>query len=96
MASQPEIQVEVVYAAPERAFVRTLILPVGSCVRDALQQSGINDAAGIHAEDMPVGIYGEPATHETLLNDGDRVELYRPLITDPKVARRGRAKSARR
>jgi hypothetical protein len=96
MVSPPEIHVEVVYALPERAVVRAVALPTGSCVRDALQQSGIDAEAGIHAESLPVGIFSEPATLDTPLNDGDRVELYRPLITDPKLARRGRAKTARR
>jgi hypothetical protein len=96
MASPPEIRVEVVYALPERSFVHALTLPVGSCVRDALQQSGINAAAGIIAERLPVGIFSEPATLDTPLNDGDRVELYRPLINDPMLARRGRVKTAKR
>ncbi len=96
MEKSPEIRVEVVYAAPDRAIVRALTLPAGSTVRDALHQSGINLAAGIHAQDMPVGIFGDTVQHDSPLNDGDRVEIYRPLITDPKAARQGRAKSAKR
>lgn len=96
MENQPEIQVEVVYATPARAFVRAVTLPAGSCVRDALVLSHIDEEAEIESECMPLGIFSEPAALDTVLKDGDRVELYRPLMTDPKVARRGRVKKAKR
>ena len=57
-------------------------LPVGALLRDALV------AAGCDAEAVDVGIWGRAAALDTPLADGDRVEVYRPLVVDPKVARR--------
>ena len=79
------LKVEVVYALPRREKIVSVVVPEGASVRDALAKAGFDDA-------RPVGIFGEPATPETRLADGDRVELYRPLKIDPKEARRRRAK----
>ena len=77
------LRIEVVHARPERADVVEVRLADGATVRDALL------AAGMSAE--RVGIYGKLVKPETRLKDGDRVEIYRPLATDPKEARRRRA-----
>jgi putative ubiquitin-RnfH superfamily antitoxin RatB of RatAB toxin-antitoxin module len=79
------LKVQVVAAVPRKEFVVTVELPEGATVRDALMKAGFND-------ERPVGIFGEPATPETKLADGDRVEVYRPLKIDPKEARRRRVK----
>ena len=82
------LKVEVVYALPSREKIVSLALPEGATVLDALLKAGLG-------KENSVGIFGEPATLDTRLRDGDRVELYRPLKIDPKEARRRRAKLAR-
>jgi putative ubiquitin-RnfH superfamily antitoxin RatB of RatAB toxin-antitoxin module len=90
------ISVTVVYALPELATVIDVSLPAGSTVADALDRSGI---AARHPEanvaQCPVGIFGKRVDRQTLVTNGDRVELYRLLIADPKEARRKRAKGRR-
>lgn len=70
-------------AYPDRAQARSLSLPAGATVRDALAASGL---AG-HA----CGIFGKRVALDRKLAEGDRVEIYRPLALDPKEARRRRA-----
>ena len=82
------LKVEVVCALPRRETVLSVSLPDGATVLDALLKAGLG-------KENSVGIFGEPATLETRLRDGDRVEVYRPLQIDPKEARRKRAKLAR-
>ena len=78
------ISVEVVVAFPGRQTLRRVELPSGSTVRDALAASGMKHTG-------QVGIYGRVVPAGTVLSDGDRVEIYRPLRADPKEARRARA-----
>ena len=82
-------RVEVVYALAQRQQVIELELPRGATVQDALERSGIA-AAG-----LKTGIFGKPCTTAARLREGDRVELYRPLLADPKQARRQRARRRR-
>jgi putative ubiquitin-RnfH superfamily antitoxin RatB of RatAB toxin-antitoxin module len=84
------LHVEVVYAIGEKADVITLRLPAGASVGDAIAASGLS------VEWSAVGVFGRRVTVDTLLSDGDRVELYRPLRNDPKEARRRRARKASR
>jgi uncharacterized protein len=86
------IEIEVVYALPERQYVVALTLPSGATVADALAAVA-HDApfASLPLAEIPVGVFGEPVARSQLLNHGDRVELYRPLVIDPKEARRRRA-----
>jgi putative ubiquitin-RnfH superfamily antitoxin RatB of RatAB toxin-antitoxin module len=88
------ITVTVVYALPESATEIELTLPAGATIAEALNRSGI--ATGHPEVDLarcPVGIFGRRVGHSTLLSDGDRVEVYRPLIAEPKDARRRRAQN---
>jgi len=78
------ITVEVVFALPERQTLRRLRLAEGSTVQDALSASGL-------AQTGRVGIHGRVVSPATILRDGDRVEIYRPLRADPKELRRARA-----
>jgi putative ubiquitin-RnfH superfamily antitoxin RatB of RatAB toxin-antitoxin module len=89
------IRVEVVYAEPERQFLRRVELAAGASVADAIAASGIEREAGIDAASMAIGIWSKPIAATTLLRDGDRVELYRPLKADPKESRRRRAARAK-
>ena len=80
------IRVEVVRAWPRRNESRSLSLPDGATVGDALAASGWNDA-----DRAGVAVFGLRATPGQLLADGDRVEVLRGLRADPKDARRRRA-----
>ena len=95
MASAPELRVEVAYATPDRQVVKDLRLSAGSRVRDAIAASGLlAEFPEIDLHVNPVGVYAEPVTLDTVLEDGDRVEIYRPLRADPKEMRRRRAARA--
>ena len=86
------MRIEVAYAAPERQAVVTFDLEEGATLSAALQAAACHeDFAGLGVESMPAGIYGAPAPRSQVLREGDRVELYRPLVLDPKEARRQRA-----
>jgi uncharacterized protein len=85
------IAVEVVLALAQRQTVRRLELPAGSTVADALAASGLAQAVGAGR----VGIYGRVVPPGTIVRDGDRVEIYRPLVADPKELRRARAAKKR-
>ena len=88
------INVTVVYALPESATEIELTLPAGATVAEALDRSGL---AARHPEvDLarcPVGVFGRRVDRSVTLSDGDRVEIYRSLIAEPKDARRRRARS---
>lgn len=86
------IAVEFVAAAGPRQVVQAqLQLPAGARVADALRAAQALAAfAGLVLADMPVGVWGRKASATQLLHEGDRVECYRPLLVDPKVARRER------
>lgn len=89
------IRVEVVHALPTRQIALSVALPEGATVRDAVMASGILEAAGLTPAALDaVGIWNRVVTADSVLTDGDRVELYRPLVADPKDARRKRARSA--
>jgi putative ubiquitin-RnfH superfamily antitoxin RatB of RatAB toxin-antitoxin module len=85
------IRVEIAYALPEMQEIVALELPAGATVKDAIFLSGI---AARHSE-IPatpaVGIHGRRVPLNIILRAGDRIEIYRPLLADPKQARRRRA-----
>lgn len=92
------ITVEVVYALPERQRVIALQVEDGCSVLAAAQRSGIEQEFGdIDWNTVALGIFGkvieQPA--QTLLRQGDRIEIYRPLSADPKAVRRQRAQRQR-
>jgi putative ubiquitin-RnfH superfamily antitoxin RatB of RatAB toxin-antitoxin module len=85
----PRLRVEVIHATPERADVRVLELEEGATVGSALAAAGMAapHGAGIHGRRVPL---------DAALADGDRVEIYRPLLADPKAARRRRVRAGSR
>ncbi|MDC9605718.1 RnfH family protein [Xenorhabdus griffiniae] len=91
-----EINIEVVYALPERQYLRNVKVPQGATVEQAIVASGLltlrND---IDLAKNKVGIYSRPAKLTDTLEEGDRVEIYRPLVADPKEMRRKRAERAK-
>jgi hypothetical protein len=96
MASD-ELQVEVAYAASHEQVVVELALPVGSTVGDAITRSGL--LARFPEIDLGrnrVGVFGVLADLADPLEDGARVEIYRPLIANPKDVRRRRAAAQRK
>ena len=88
-----EIRIEVAYATPEKQLIIALDTDDGTTVSQAIERSGIHDQfPGMEVDPARIGIFGRKATMEQVLRDGDRVESYRPRISDPKEARRKRAK----
>jgi uncharacterized protein len=88
------INVEVAYATPEKQIIRAVNVDAGTTIGAAIVQSGIMmdfPELDIELENAKVGIFGKIATMTTELSDGDRVEIYRLLIADPKEVRRKRA-----
>lgn len=86
------LQVEVVYATPERQARYALRVTQGATVADAIRVSGVCEAfPEIDLARNRVGIHGNLTRPAQLLRDGDRVEIYRALSADPNEARRRRA-----
>lgn len=92
MADQAELQVFVSYALPQQEFVQALRVAPGTTVAQAIERSGVLASfPDINLVTQPVGIYAKKKTLDTVLREGDRVEIYRPLVADPKDSRRARA-----
>ncbi len=91
-ATQPLRVVLVACTAPRQTQQWQLSLPQGATVADALEACGQGAALSTGGEEGRglIGVWGRSAAPETVLQDLDRVELYRPLKVDPKVARRER------
>ena len=91
------IKVEVVYAAVDRQVLLSVTVPVGATVRDALFKSGLNgEFPELDLASCPVGIFGKLIADPVIrqVQEGDRIEVYRPLLADPKEVRRLRAAKA--
>lgn len=86
------IQIEVTYARPERQDVIRLKLPEGSTIQQAVEASGLLQRyPEIDLAKIKVGVFGKLSRSDTVLRERDRVEIYRPLIADPKEVRKQRA-----
>lgn len=91
------LEIEVAYALSHQQLLLRLKMPSGSTVREAIVQSGVlSKFPEIDLESVKVGIFSRPADLNAMLNSGDRVEIYRPLILSPTDARRLRAKRQKR
>lgn len=91
----PDITIEVVYALPEKQYLRTVTLEEGATVEEAIKASGLLSLRkDIDLKNNKVGVFSRPVKLDDTLQDGDRVEIYRPLIADPKEMRRQRAERA--
>lgn len=86
------VQITLVYSpGPRQVFERQLDLVEGATVRQALHASGLLAAfPGLDLHHAVVGIWGRKASPGQVLRDRDRIEIYRPLQVDPKIARRER------
>ena len=90
------ISITLAYATPTKQVEIVLQVDEACTIAQAVQQSKmIEQFPEIQLHEMSVGVFGRLATWETKLADGDRVEIYRPLQIDPKVARRMRVKKLR-
>jgi putative ubiquitin-RnfH superfamily antitoxin RatB of RatAB toxin-antitoxin module len=86
------VQVWVCYATPQREFIQPLQVEQGTTIGQAVEQSGVlTEFPEINLVTQPVGIYAKKKTLDTVLRERDRVEIYRPLVADPKDSRRKRA-----
>lgn len=87
------MKIEITYALPDRQELVTIDLPEGSTVMQAVEASGLLqkypeiDPGGVNK----LGVFAKLAKADTVLRDRDRVEIYRPLIADPKEVRRQKA-----
>jgi putative ubiquitin-RnfH superfamily antitoxin RatB of RatAB toxin-antitoxin module len=92
MAQARDLAVEVVYALPDRVIGVTARVPSGTTVGETIEQSGIARLVqDIDPRTAPAGIFGRVVARSTPVRDGDRIEIYRPLVADPKQARRQRS-----
>ncbi|WP_232821160.1 RnfH family protein [Oceanimonas marisflavi] len=90
------IQVEVVYALPDRQTVLSLRVPPEATVREIIEQSGmLQQFPEIDLEQNAVGIFSRQVKLGQPVHEGDRIEIYRPLLADPKEIRRRRAEQAK-
>lgn len=94
--AEPLIEIEIAYALPEKQTLLKLKVPEGTLAQAAIEQSGILD---IHPEidlaTQKIGIFSKATKLDTVLRSRDRVEIYRPLIADPKAVRRQRAEAGK-
>ena len=91
------LRVEIVYALRDRQVLLAFEVEGGTTARQAVERSGILQRfPEIDLARAGMGIFGEVVSPDTPLRDGDRVEIYRPLVADPKDVRRERAERARR
>ena len=98
------ISIEVAFALPDRQKILSLQVAQGTTAYDAVEQSGItNHFTDLELDKSAMGVFGNElgsrglaAPKEYLVRDGDRIEIYRPLIADPKEVRRQRAEEAKK
>ena len=91
-----KIDIEVVYALPDKQTLLKQQVSAGTTVLEAVQASGILEKyPQIDIATSKVGIFGKLVKPDTVLREKDRIEIYRPLIADPKEVRRKRAEEGK-
>ena len=91
-----DIRVQICYARPGMTISREVVVPANATIRGAIEQSGVlDDVPDIDLTTCRVGIYGKPKLLDAPLREHDRIEIYRPLIADPKDSRRRRVEKNR-
>lgn len=97
MENVDDIPVEVSYALPEEQIIVKLQVQRGTTLVEAVKRSGILQRfPEIDLQKNKVGIFGKINKQDYVLREGDRVEIYRPLIADPKEIRKQRAAEGKR
>jgi putative ubiquitin-RnfH superfamily antitoxin RatB of RatAB toxin-antitoxin module len=87
-----DITIEVAYAKPQEQIILSLTLKQGISITEAIEQSGIlQQFPEIDLKQNKVGIFSKVCKKDYMLRDKDRIEIYRPLIVDPKAKRKQRA-----
>ncbi|MBI3443864.1 MAG: RnfH family protein [Magnetospirillum sp.] len=83
------MKVGIVYALPSRQVWLNIDVPEGATVKDAIEKSGIlHQFPEIDLETQKVGIFGKPTTLDIVVEEGARIEIYRPITVDPKTVKR--------
>lgn len=98
MSADRLLAVEVAYALPSQQWVIALKVPEGTTVHEAALRSGlVEKVPGLDLDNASLGVFGkvEKDPRGRVLKDGERVEIFRPLLNDPKEARKARAAKAR-
>ncbi|MCY4330387.1 MAG: RnfH family protein [Endozoicomonadaceae bacterium] len=88
-----DIMVEIIYALPDKLYHYKLMVSAGTTVTQAIEQSDLlTECRNLSLQNISIGIFGKkilrPAEH--IVEKGDRIEIYRPIITDPKLFRKKR------
>ncbi len=90
------INIEVVYALPDEQTLLKKEVPEGTTVLEGIQASGLLEKfPALDVSAHKLGIFGKLTKPDTVLRDKDRIEIYRPLIADPKEVRRRRAEEGK-
>ena len=90
------LSVSVVYATPDMEVCLSVQLTAGSTIADAIRASGLAEKVpGIDVAALKAGLWGKLKPATTILHEGDRVEVYRPLKADPNTARQHRVAKKR-
>ena len=89
---ETEISIEVAFATPAKQLIVESRVEPGTSPREAARLSGIDrHFPEINLDDCDLGVFGKVVPEDYVLQDGDRIEIYRPLIADPREIRRQRA-----
>lgn len=92
MASSEKFDIEVAYARPDSQVILTLKVDTDTTVEEAIRHSGILEQfPEISMDGIKAGVFGKLTKLSSTLRPGDRIEIYRPLIADPKAVRKQRA-----
>ena len=90
------IRVEVAYATPERQLIVAVDIPPGTTAMEAIERSGIrSEFPEMVIDENALGIFSRKVVPDYPMQAGDRLEIYRPLVADPKEIRRQRARQER-
>ncbi len=88
-------KIELIYATPQQQKLLTLVVKEGATIADCIQQSGVLlQHKELDINTMKVGIFSQIKPLSQTVVEGDRIEIYRPLIADPKAVRRKKAELA--
>jgi len=91
------IRAEVAYAAPDRQLIIPIEIPEGATLEQAIAQSRLQEQfPEIQLQTAKVGVFGKLSKRSAIVRAGDRIEIYRPLLADPKEVRKKRAAEGKR
>ena len=95
--AEKKVNIELVYALPEQQTLLSFSVPEGTTLAQAIDLSGIQDHyPELMLDTMKAGLFGKVAPRTQVMREKDRIELYRPLIADPKEVRKQRAAAGKK